>query len=277
MMRLGYNTNGLAHHDLIDALNLIAETGYQSVALTIDHGCLNPFLPDLPRQIGRVQTALGRLGLRNVIETGARYLLDPRWKHEPSLVSPDPADRQRRIDFLCRAIDLADELESDCVSCWSGVVRDGATKSVALDRLTQGLESVLAYAESRNVSVGFEPEPGMLIDTMESYEQLRDRLSCDRFRLTLDLGHLHCQGEIPIASQIERHANRLVNVHIEDMCRGIHEHRMFGEGEMEFPPLMDALRRVGYQGGVHVELSRHSHDGPQAARKAFEFLSPLIQ
>ena len=41
-MFLGYNTNGLAHHDLFDAVELLAEIGYRSVAITIDHGALPP-------------------------------------------------------------------------------------------------------------------------------------------------------------------------------------------------------------------------------------------
>jgi L-ribulose-5-phosphate 3-epimerase len=48
---------------------------------------------------------------------------------------------------------------------------------------------------------------------------------------------------------------------------------MFGDGEIEFPPVLAALTDSGYTGGIHVELSRHSHLGPQAARQAFEFLS----
>ena len=41
-MFLGYNTNGLAHHDLFDAIDLLADIGYRSVAITIDHGALPP-------------------------------------------------------------------------------------------------------------------------------------------------------------------------------------------------------------------------------------------
>ena len=41
-MFLGYNTNGLAHHDLFDAVELLAEIGYRGVAITIDHNALPP-------------------------------------------------------------------------------------------------------------------------------------------------------------------------------------------------------------------------------------------
>ena len=50
---------------------------------------------------------------------------------------------------------------------------------------------------------------------------------------------------------------------------------MFGDGEMAFEPIFEALRDVQYTGTVNVELSRHSHDAGHAAGKAFEFLSKL--
>lgn len=276
-MLLGYNTNGLAHHDPLDALDLLAELGYGSVALTLDHGRLDPFAPDLTARLAVVGERLQRLGLRNVIETGARFLLDPRVKHEPTLVSPDPERRSRRIDFLHRAIDIAARLGSDCVSLWSGVLRDGAGEEVAFDRLVTGLRRVLDHASRRGIVLGFEPEPGMFIDTQRRYDELVERLGRPaEFRLTLDIGHLHCQGETPLSDYIRRYAPQLVNVHLEDMRAGVHEHLMFGEGEIDFPPVLAALHAANYRGGIHVELSRHSHDGPAAARRACEFLTPLL-
>jgi len=274
-MFLGYNTNGLAHHDLFEAVELLAELGYESVAITLDHGALNPCDPRHVQQIERMRRLLDDKKMRSVIETGARFLLDPRAKHEPTLVSADAAARSRRIDFLCRAIDVAARLGSDCVSLWSGAMRDGADPTAAWARLIPGLREVLDYAALVGISIGFEPEPGMFIDSMARYQELLSQLDVPKLRLTLDIGHLHCQGETPVPEYIRRWGDRLVNVHIEDMRRGVHEHLMFGEGEIDFPPIIQALADVGYQGGVHVELSRHSHVGPDAARRAIEFLRPL--
>ena len=63
-MFLGYNTNGFAHHRLEDAIAILAELGYRSIALTLDYHALNPFDPDLPRQLAAVKSLLQERGLR---------------------------------------------------------------------------------------------------------------------------------------------------------------------------------------------------------------------
>lgn len=268
----GYNTNGFAHHRLEDALAILADLGYGSVALTLDYHALNPYAPDLPQQLARVGGLLQRLKLRSVIETGARFLLDPWRKHQPTLVSAEAHERERRLDFLRRAVDVAAELASDAVSFWSGTPRDEAGTEDHLARLVDGCRRLCDHAVGKNVQLAFEPEPGMLIDTMDRFAELRERVDHPAFGLTIDVGHLHCLGEVPIADRLRRWGSLLWNVHIEDMRRGVHDHLMFGEGEIEFGPVLRALDEVGYQGGVHVELSRHSYDAVETARRAIAFL-----
>jgi sugar phosphate isomerase/epimerase len=139
---------------------------------------------------------------------------------------------------------------------------------------------VLEYSDRKNVPLAFEPEPGMFIDTMDRFADLLaaldDRgLASSQLQLTIDVGHLHCQGEVPIADQLRQWAPRLANVHIEDMRVGVHEHLMFGDGEIDFPPVIRALEEIRYSGIIGVELSRHAQVGAQAARQAYNFLRPL--
>jgi L-ribulose-5-phosphate 3-epimerase len=275
-MLLGYNTNGFAHHDPFEAIEVLAEIGYKSVALTLDHGPLNPFDAEWTASLDRLKETLRRHQMRSTIETGARFLLDARRKQEPTLVSPTDAERERRVDFLKRAVDAAAYLDSDCVSLWSGVRRDDASDEVVLERLADALRIVLRHATNSGVTLGFEPEPGMFIDTLKSFHRLLQWIDAPHLELTLDVGHLWCQGELPIADYIARWAQRIVNVHIEDMRAGVHEHLMFGDGEIRFAPVIDALAKAGYRGALHVELSRHSHEAPMAAQKAYDFLKPLV-
>jgi sugar phosphate isomerase/epimerase len=270
-MLLGYNTNGFAHHRLEDALTVLASLGYRSVALTLDHDTLDPFEDDLTRRVAVVRRQLRDLGLRSVVETGARFLLDAWHKHQPTLVSTEASQRARRLDFLLQAIKIAQELGAEAVSFWSGAV-EGTPTSAHLDRLVVYCKRLADYAAARNVRLAFEPEPGMLIDTMDSYAELAERVAHPAFGLTIDIGHLHCLGETPIADHLRRWRERLWNIHIEDMRRGVHEHLMFGEGEIDFGPVLRTLDEIGYKGGVHVELSRHSHDAVETARRALAFL-----
>ena len=39
-----------------------------------------------------------------------------------------------------------------------------------------------------------------------------------------------------------------LNIHIEDMIQGVHEHLMFGQGTIEFGPVF-ALLQIDYRGG----------------------------
>jgi sugar phosphate isomerase/epimerase len=274
-MRLGYNTNGFAHHRLDDALHILAELGYQSVAITLDQFALNPFDPDVPSRCAHVRDLLQRLGLSCVIETGARFLLDPRRKHQPTLLSEQQSERDRRRDFLMRAVEIACFLGADAVSFWSGAPDATSSPQESWTRLQKECNLICDQAAKRNVRLAFEPEPGMFIDTMVKFAKLHALVNHPNFGLTLDVGHLHCQGELPIAEHIRHWKDALWNVHIEDMRRGVHDHLMFGTGEMDFPPILAALREIDYQGGVHVELSRHSHDAVETARRAIAFLAAM--
>jgi sugar phosphate isomerase/epimerase len=271
-MLYGYNTNGFAHHRLEDALAILAELGYQSVAITLDYHALNPYDDQLAPQLAAVRELLREKALRAVIETGARFLLDPRHKHQPTLLSAHELQRERRLEFLRRAVDIAQALSADAVSFWSGTPTDPGPAPVYMERLVDGCRRLCDYAVARQVRLAFEPEPGMFVDTMARFEDLQTRVAHPSFGLTLDIGHLHCQGEVPIADHIRRWRHLLWNVHIEDMRRGVHEHLMFGEGEIDFGPVLRTLKEMGYGGGLHVELSRHSQDAVNTARQGLAFL-----
>ncbi|MCG5431786.1 sugar phosphate isomerase/epimerase [Mycobacterium sp. MYCO198283] len=269
-MRYAYNTNGAANHRLDDAIRLIADAGYDGVALTLDHHHLDPLADGWRREAERVAALLDSLSLGSVVETGARYLLDPRDKHQPTLVSAEPAGRARRVDFLRRAVDVAAVLGSETVSCWAGVPKPGVDRDAAFGWLDAGLAQVCAYADSAGVSVSFEPEPGMLVETVGDYERLAARHPS--LRLALDTGHCLVTQDVSPHDAVRRCAGALGSVAIEDMRRGDHTHLPFGEGDMDVPAVLAALRDVEWRGLVCVELSRESPRAHQAIPEAIDYL-----
>ena len=272
-MRLGYNTNGFAHHRLPAALAVIAELGYRAVGLTLDVHHLDPFAAGHERERREIAVICRDLDLVPVIETGARFLLDARRKHQPTLLSADPAQRQRRIDFLGRAIEIAAALGSPVVSLWSGSPDDDAPPEVLDDRLAEGLGVVCGRAADAGVVVGFEPEPGMYVEDMAAFARIEARVAHPALRLTLDVGHAHLTEAAGAEATIAAWAAKVVNVHVEGMRRGAHDHLVPWEGDLDVRGAVAALGAAGYAGPATLELSRHSHAAVETARRAFEFLN----
>ncbi len=276
-MRLGFSTNGIGDIDPLDAIPVLRELGYRSLAVTLDHQTIDPFAADRPARIARWKAALDEAGMACVIETGARHLLDLHRKHEPTLVSAAAAGRSRRTDMLLRALDVARELGAECVSLWSGVVHDAGDEETIWNRLTTALGPVMDRAADLGVVVAFEPEPGMFIDTLARLDLLVERLGRrEPPRLTIDIGHMECMGERPCAALLGPRIERLANVHVDDMLACRHEHLPLGSGDVDFAPLFAALARGGYRGGLHVELPRQAHRWLETARHSAAFLAPFL-
>jgi L-ribulose-5-phosphate 3-epimerase len=269
-MRFGYGTNGFANHRLPEALQVIADLGYVGVALTLDHNHLDPFGPNLRERTAAVGKLLAQHNLSVVIETGARYLLDPYRKHEPTLLHT--AGAEWRIALLERAIDIAADLDAEAVSFWSGILPAEVPPETGWQRLIAHCTQLATYAADRGVQLGLEPEPGMLVDGLAGYLKLQAEVGSDTLGLTLDIGHLVCNEPQSPPACIAAAAQYLVNVQIDDMRRDIHEHLEFGTGEVDFPPVFQALRDIQYAGLVAVELPRHSHAAPTVARTSIDFL-----
>lgn len=278
-IRFGYGTNGLTDLRLDDALGLLADLGYEGVGLTLDHMHLDPLAPGLADRTRHVARSLDRRGLTATVETGARYVLDPRRKHGPSLLDPDPDRRAQRVRLMIRAVQVAADLNAHAVHCFSGITPAHTSDDTAWQRLADALGPVLDAAATAGVPLAVEPEPGHLLSSLADFHRLRTELGAPDpglLGLTLDIGHCQCLEPLPPADCVRAAAPWLHHVQIEDMRRGVHEHLPFGDGEIDFPPVLEALAATGYRGLTVVELPRHSHAGPQLATESIAFLREAV-
>jgi len=273
-MRLGYNTNGFAHHRLLDAIDVIADIGYRSIAITLDVHHLDPFAANHRAELAEVAAACRARDLLPVVETGARFLLDPRRKHRPTLLAASAAERDVRIDFLTRAIDAASALGAPAISCWSGAADDDTADTAALDaRLAAGLQLLCDRAGAAGVVIAFEPEPGMYVEDMAAFARVHALVGDPALKLTLDVGHAHITERDGAEVTVRAWASQIANVHVEGMSKAVHDHLVPWEGDLDVRGVLRLLAASGYTGPACFELSRHSHDAARIARRAFEFVT----
>jgi sugar phosphate isomerase/epimerase len=213
--------------------------------------------------VAKIGALVSRLRLLPVIETGARYVLDPSRKHRPGFMEEDSGARARRIDFLARCLAIAADVGAPVLSFFAGVTPEGVDPAAAHDRLAEGVSRVLELASSRGIAAGLEPEPGHAVETIAQYRALRASVG-HGLGLVLDVGHLYALREPDPPRVILDRAADLVQVHLEDTKIGVHEHLPPGEGDVDFAAVKSALIASGYRGAVCFELSRSSHMAPVA-------------
>ncbi len=257
-LRFAYNTNGLQSHRLDDALELLADAGYDGVALTLDVMHLDPLRAGAA-EVAAVARTLRRLRLAVEVETGARFVLDPRRKHHPALDDPDPLLRVARVDHLRKCVEIAADLGAEALTLATGPRVAGRDPVTSRAFVAEALRELLALCETKRVALALEPEPGHGCDTLAGFVALRDELP--GLRLALDVSHvgLADPAEGSAADAILAHASDLAVVHLDDSPRGRHEHRPFGEGDLDLQATLAAIARAGFRGLCAVELSRDSH------------------
>jgi ribosomal protein S12 methylthiotransferase accessory factor len=269
-LRYAYNTNGLTSHRLDDALCFLADTGYAGVALTLDVVHLDPFAPDAHAQAERVRRRCDELGLGVVVETGARFLLDPRAKHEPTLVTPDAGGRARRLGYLRRACDLAGVLDAEAVSFWTGVPGPGVDRDQAWRWAVDGVRALVDSHGGRGYALAVEPEPGMLVEDCDGWARLA--AEAPGTALALDTGHCVVAGRYAPEEAVAAFADRLGTVAVEGMRRGVHEHLPLDEGDVDLPAVLGALAAAGWERLVTLELSRDGHRAHEVVPGSLELL-----
>ena len=277
-LRYAWNTNGCANHRLYDAIELVADAGYDGLALTLDWHHLDPFADDWQQQTERLRAALDEKNLDSVIETGARFLLNPRIKHEPTLINPEKAGRQRRVAFLKQAIDIASTLGSEAVSFWAGVRQSSVSAEQAKQWLSEGIGELLDYATAQQVTLAVEPEPGMQIETIADLERIRASLPVavrDALSLALDVGHVWVTGEMDPAEAVRTYGKTCGTAAIEGMNRGVHEHLPVTQGDMDVAAIIRSFQQVGFDKLICVELSRDSHRAHQAIGETIKSLKKM--
>lgn len=278
MVELAFSTNAYTEFSLPQALDRIADAGYDGVEILADEP--HAFLPNTSEDDRtRLERHLDNAGLdvANVnANTAVGYYDDapPSAFFEPSLCTATDEDRRWRIKYTKDAVDLAQRVGAPAVSVTSGRPLAGNPPEQAREHLTESLHVILDYAEQRGVDVGIEFEPELLIECTAEALDLIDEIGRDRLGVNLDIGHAAVYGE-DLTETITQSADHLTGVHLEDIDggrRGKHYHRIPGEGDLDFEAIFATLDRVGYDGYATLELYTYPEEPDRAAEESLTHL-----
>ncbi|MEM8663875.1 MAG: sugar phosphate isomerase/epimerase family protein [Pseudomonadota bacterium] len=254
---------------------LIAEAGYQGVTVTLDVHHMNPFSDTFEADAEGLRDMLVAADLAVVVDTNARFLLDPRDHHEPTLLSPSEDARAQRLDLVRRAIRVCEICNGEAVTFTAGRVRRGVSQANAGAWLLDGLSRIAEDAANAGVTVALEPEPGHIVGSLEDFVLVRDtvkQMTDAPLHLALDVGHVSVSGERAPHQAAKEFSAILASVAIDDMKVGVHAHLPPGEGDIDLPGTLAALQEVSYPGLVSVKLPRDSYRADTLIPRSLDWL-----
>jgi sugar phosphate isomerase/epimerase len=280
MTRLAFSTNAYLRFPFEEAAERIAVVGYDGLELMADvpHAWPAGLLPGAKRAILDALRSNG-LAFSNVNAFMMNAVADPRQPYwYPSFIDPDPHYRQIRIDHTRRALSLCAELGAPHITTEpGGPLAEGQSRREAIDLFVEVLKPLAVHAHDLGVLLLIEPEPGLLLETTDQYLEVAERLNAPSVGLNFDVGHAFCVSE-DIPAAVRKLAPHIRHFHVEDInAERVHHHLVPGTGAIDFAEVFAAVRTIGYDGWVTVELYPFVDDPDTAAREAFAFLTPLLK
>lgn len=271
--RLAFSTNAYLKFSFADAVKRLAAIGYAGVEIMADVPHAWPAYL-LPEQKQAIRDALGKnnLAISNINAFMMHAVSDHRQLYwYPSWIEPDPHYREVRILHTKRALTLAKELGAKCITTEpGGPVEAGTSWAAALKLFVEMFKPVAEHAEKEGVQLLVEPEPGLLIETADQFEEFMRHIDSPAVGMNFDIGHHYCVKDDP-GPTIERMAKYIRHVHLEDIApTRVHHHLVPGEGAIDFAAALKALQKIGYAGWVTIELYPYVDNPDGVARTARE-------
>jgi sugar phosphate isomerase/epimerase len=278
-MQLAFSTNAYLNHSFADAVSRLARIGYRGVEIMADVPHAWPaYLLAEQKQAIRDALAANKLAISNINAFMMHAVNDYRQKYwHPSWIEPDAHYRRVRIDHTRRALTLAKELGAACITTEPGGPLEGRPRAECLALFVEMLKPVVEHAEKERVLLLVEPEPDLLIETADQYLEFASKLSSPYLGLNFDIGHAYCVKDDPAAT-IRRLGKLIRHVHLEDIAATrVHHHLIPGEGAIDFAATLTALKEIGYDGWVTIELYTCHENPDRAATIAREHILRLAK
>ena len=279
-MRLAYSTNAFTRTDLLSALQSIADLGYAGAEILCDRPHWFPgevsdeAIEDAARTLSDLGLAVSNLNANTA--NGYYTPAPPENIFEPALSNPDPELRRWRQDYTIEALRIGARLGARAVSVTSGHPQPGILPRQSLDYLVESLKHICEAAAKYGVKLGIEYEPGLLVERAVELAEVIERVGSPELGANLDIGHSYLDGESPEAA-VALLAGRIWNVHVEDIRNRKHFHLIPGDGDLPFDRYFDALRQVGYDGFLTVELYSFPDQPVEAGRRSLQYLTKLLR
>lgn len=177
---------------------------------------------------------------------------------------------EEAIDIAKKQIDFLAEVGGKWYNCQnSGFGDEGPserpTNPEMIDKMCYIANTLGEYAKTKGVTLTFHPHYGTCVFSQSDIDYFAEHTNPEFVSLCLDTAHTTLAGIDPVAL-IRQYGSRIDYMHLKDVeayafskAEGrekMASFRALGHGNVDFPAVVNALKEVGYDGVLCVELDR---------------------
>ena len=246
-MKLGCNTVLFNQLDLYGALQHISWAGYDGAELA--------FLGNMAQH---VQLNVDESYIDEVKATARKHNLE-LFAIEASfgagVARPDTAPEEEKIKVAVRLFEVANKLGIPVIAIGSG---GKAGDREATEKVFDFLRKVSEEAESWDITLAVKPHVGASLWNTETVLQLLSKVDSPALGINFDPSHLYRAGDDLVKAALKI-GDRIVHSHFRDCPHrqrhpGLPEQQIPGRGEIDIPATLRALKEVGYDGVLDLEV-----------------------
>lgn len=274
-MKLSYSTKQYYNYRLEDTIRRGAKFGYTGVEIW--GGRPHAYYKDIDEKSAASI-------LKVLDETGVEIsgFIPAQFGYPTNLCSPIKGIRADSVEYIKRSIDTSLTLGCKKVSLCPGRTLYGQGYKQGMADLNASLSALVDYAVKKDVLLLLEPAHMLesdLILTVEEGARLIEEQKYENMGIALDTGHCHVNKEVLVDTvYLLNDKNIPMHIHIDDNNTTADQHKIPGEGTIDFVPFFKALMEVGYDGYLTVELGFDYTANPDAAAyKSRKRLLALIE
>ena len=257
-MKISVASSVFVNYSLREAIRIIANSGYD--AIDIWGGRPHVYRRDYNwRDLKELRIFLEENNLK------VSSFMPAFFRYPYSLSNPNDRIRQDSIDYMRDCMDSAAILEAEILLVIPGKSLIDQDLEDAKRRNIESIEMVCHYSQDYDFRLGLEPANAFvtdLVNTATDAIKIVDDLNFENLGVVLDTGHMNLVKDSP-ENAVRVLGDCLLQIHTNDND-GVHQLNLVpGDGNFDFPNLIDTLQISGFRGYLSAELAWDYSSNPE--------------
>ncbi|MEN6520570.1 MAG: sugar phosphate isomerase/epimerase family protein [Armatimonadota bacterium] len=160
-----------------------------------------------------------------------------------------------QLALLDHCIKLADKFDTRLVRVFSFWKKGKLTPEIE-DQIAEELSQAAEIAKREGITLVLENEHACYLGSGENTGRMLKRIDSPNLRAIWDPGNAYCTGEIPFPNGYNAIKEFIAHVHLKDATgsdENTYKFIAIGDGEIDFPGQLAALKNDGYTGWLSLE------------------------